>query len=94
MKSLLAAIAIPVVASGALFVAPAHAGEFTGSGKTTPIKDRGVAASECAFSGLEDYADSPLRTQTPHKVYVEYIGIVVMPEPGTAGRACNPAKGG
>jgi hypothetical protein len=32
----------------------AFAGEVTGNGKQTPIKTEYVAASDCAFSGLED----------------------------------------
>ena len=33
---------------------PGFAGEITGNGKLTPIKSRGVASSECAFSGRND----------------------------------------
>ena len=70
----------------------ASAGEVTGTGAPTGM--RGHANSECGFSGLEDAAGSPLRTQTPHKVWLgPQVGIVT-PAPGTPGTACNPAKSG
>jgi hypothetical protein len=68
----------------------ASAGEVTGTGEPTGM--RGHAKSECGFSGLEDAAGSPLRTQTPHKVW--FGGQIVYPAPGTPGTACNPAKSG
>ena len=42
-----------------LISSPAWAGEITGSGNQTPIKSRGVAASICAFSGLNPEGDGP-----------------------------------
>lgn len=69
--------------------AVASAGEITGNGKPTGMRDH--ARSECGFSGLEDVEGSPLRTQTPHEVWV---GSVLNPPPGTPGVACNPNGGG
>jgi len=57
--------ALAVAAAGAfiaLGAAPAaHAGEITGGKdpKPTPIKSKHVAKSECAFSGLDDFEESP-----------------------------------
>lgn len=69
---------------------PASAGEVTGNGDPTGM--RGHAKSECGFSGLEDIAESPLRTQTPHKVWFNAQVGVIYPDPGAPGTACNPAK--
>jgi hypothetical protein len=46
---------IAVCAAGvfALSGTSAHAGEITGTGNSTPIRD-GVAKSACAYSGLND----------------------------------------
>jgi hypothetical protein len=82
-------------AAASLMLLPtaASAGEVTGNGKDTGME--GHAASVCAFSGQEDSAESPLRTQTPHEVYFD-IGpgpaFVLNPPPGSPGTACNPAK--
>ena len=42
-----------------LMSSPALAGEITGNGNPTPIKSQGVAASICAFSGLNPEGDGP-----------------------------------
>ena len=52
MKQLAAAAALCTAVVG--LGGTAFAGEVTGNGKPTPIKTEHVAASECAFSGLED----------------------------------------
>jgi hypothetical protein len=52
MRKLFAS-AVCAAAVAALSGAPAFAGEITGTGESTPIRS-GVAASECAFSGLDD----------------------------------------
>lgn len=57
MKSIVAAIVVAVFL--ALSAGSALAGEVTGNGKTTPVKDPGVARSDCAFSGLEDDDGGP-----------------------------------
>lgn len=76
----------------AVGASPASAGEVTGNGDPTGMK--GHAKSECGFSGLEDIAESPLRTQTPHEVWFNAVVGVINPPPGTPGTACNPAKSG
>lgn len=61
MRKHLAALAIALITVGA-GASAAHAGEITGNGKETPIRDR--AMSECAFSGLDDPDDDGFgRTQ-------------------------------
>ena len=56
---------IAVCAAGvfALSATSAHAGEITGNGKDTPIRD-GVASSSCAFSGLNDGEDPEFTGRT------------------------------
>jgi len=78
----------------------AAAGEVTGNGKPLwiAVTEEGDhvlhGKSPCAFSGQEDLAGSPLRTQTPHEVWLGPIpDLVVNPAPGTPGTACNPTKG-
>ena len=76
----------------------ASAGEITGSGKYTPVNpdfNRGVAASECAFSGLNDEyvlevpGDwSRVQNYPPARAELAEIGIV-LPK-GLPGFACNP----
>jgi hypothetical protein len=84
-------ICVPMAAASIMLLPTgAVAGEVTGNGGTTGM--RGHAASECGFSGLEDAAGSPLRTQTPHAVWFGPRVGVVNPDPGTPGTACNPAK--
>ena len=86
-------IAASLAAASVLaFPAAASAGEVTGNGGTTGM--RGHAASICGFSGLEDLADSPLHTQTPHEVWLGPEIGVVNPPPGTPGTECRPAKAG
>ena len=80
------------VASAALIVAGAgvaSAGEVTGNGKDTPIRD-GVSNSICAFSGLED--DSDERTQS----YGQVVRAGFRQAPGSMfhpGSACNGHTG-
>jgi hypothetical protein len=96
IKSLFAAglcgVVIAAVGAGSAF-----AGEVTGNGKPLWIAvtaDGGHVLhgnSDCAFSGREDLAASPLRTQTPHEVWLGPTVGVVNPAPGTPGTACNPS---
>jgi hypothetical protein len=96
-KSLLAAAICAAAVAGAGANA-AYAGEVTGNGKplwiaVTQEGDHVLhGKSPCAFSGREDLAGSPLRTQTPHEVWLGPIpDLVVNPAPGTPGTACNPS---
>jgi len=89
------ALAVSVATTSMLMLpAAASAGEVTGNGKATGMA--GHATSICGFSGREDVIGSPLRTQTPHEVYADFLNppAVINPAPGTPGTACNPAKGG
>jgi hypothetical protein len=86
------AAAVCAVAVAGLSAGSAFGGEITGNGKLTPVK-AGVAASVCSFSGLEDVAASPLRTQTPHEVWLGPEVGVVNPPPGTPGTDCRPGGG-
>ena len=52
MRKLIAGAALALIVTGA--GSTAFAGEIGGSGKPTPIKTRHVAASICAFNGLDD----------------------------------------
>ena len=68
--------------------APASAGEVTGNGKSTPIRDH-VANSECAYCGLDDEDDDGFgRTQNwgqipkADRAYLTSIGF-------NPGQACN-----
>lgn len=88
-----AACAAAVVGVGA---SGAFAGEITGNGeKFTPVHFH-IAASLCSFSGQEDVATSPLRTQTPHEVYLGPDIGVVNPPPGSPAHGspenCKPAQ--
>jgi hypothetical protein len=96
-KSLLAAAICAAAVAGAGANA-AYAGEVTGNGKPLwiAVTEEGDhvlhGKSPCAFSGREDLAGSPLRTQTPHEVWLGPIpDLVVNPAPGTPGTACNPS---
>jgi hypothetical protein len=96
-KSLLAA-AICAAAVAGTGANAAYAGEVTGNGKPLwiAVTEEGDhvlhGKSPCAFSGREDLAGSPLRTQTPHEVWLGPIpDLVVNPAPGTPGTACNPS---
>ena len=60
----------------------AFAGEVTGHGTYT-LTHSHIAASVCSFSGREDIPESPLHTQTPHKVWLGPVEGVVNPPPGT-----------
>lgn len=93
MKRLLVVAASVAVMVGA-GASAAFAGEVTGNGKDTAGPAH--ANSVCAFSGREDDPRSPLRTQTPGKVWLDPEefpvgpdGLVVKPEPGTPGTDCN-----
>ena len=52
MKKWVAGAALALIVSGA--GSTAFAGEIGGNGEPTPIKTRHVAASICAFNGLDD----------------------------------------
>jgi hypothetical protein len=85
-KRLLAA-ACAVAVTG-LSAGPAFAGEITGTGKPTPIRDR--AQSECAFSGLND-------DEAPTPAIAQSFGQIVKvegPLGGVPGFACNPTRAG
>jgi hypothetical protein len=100
MRKFIAAAIVTVALTG-LSGGTAFAGEVTGKGVPTPIRG-GVAASECSFSGLEDWNSAepqipedaisvtPGVTQTPHSVLID--GQVVYPPPGTPGFACSPGR--
>jgi hypothetical protein len=89
MRRKIFASAVCAAAVAALTGAPAFAGEITGKGKSTPIRS-GVAASECAFSGLDDPdADVFTHTQSWGQL-VSMFG----PMGGVPGVACNPVRSG
>jgi hypothetical protein len=86
-KKVLAA-AFCAAALGGLTAGSAFAGEITGTGKSTPIRS-GVAASECAFSGLNDDPAEAF----PFGGLVQSFGRLVAqlgPMGGVPGEACNP----
>ena len=56
MHKFIAGAALALIVSAAS--GTAFAGEVGGSGKPTPIKTRHVAASVCAFNGLDDGSES------------------------------------
>jgi hypothetical protein len=88
MRKLFASAACAAMVA-ALCAGPAFAGEITGTGEDTPIRG-GVAASECAFSGLDDPDPDPFdRTQSFGQL-VKMFG----PMGGVPGVACNPARSG
>jgi hypothetical protein len=94
--AIMVAVALASVSGGTAF-----AGEITGSGNPTPVRQY-RAASICSFSGLEDWNSTAPQvpddailvthgvTQTPHKVLDG--GEVVYPPPGTPGFACSPGR--
>ena len=97
-KSLLA-VAVCVTALAGLSAAPAFAGEVTGPpgtvgqvtpapGTPTPIKTRGVAASECAFNGLNDFVDGQNRAITQNYGTNKKLGLDL----GFPGTGCNPTS--
>jgi hypothetical protein len=85
-KTLVAAVSAAALGS---LSGSAFAGEVTGNGKSTPIR-AGVAASECAFSGLDD-PDPDVFTHTQ-----SFGQLVSMfgPMGGVPGFACNPTRAG
>jgi hypothetical protein len=89
MRRKMFASAVCAAAVAALTGAPAFAGEITGTGESTPIRS-GVAASECAFSGLDD-PDADVFTHTQ-----SFGQLVSMfgPMGGVPGVACNPVRSG
>jgi hypothetical protein len=89
MRRKMVASAVCAAAVAALTGAPAFAGEITGTGESTPIRS-GVAASECAFSGLDD-PDADVFTHTQ-----SFGQLVSMfgPMGGVPGGACNPTRSG
>jgi hypothetical protein len=98
LKSLVATLAV-ATAVAATSAGAAFAGEITGNGTplwtgTDPVTGDHTlhGRSACAFSGREDAAGSPLRTQTPHAVWFGPGVGIVSPAPGTPGVACNPIK--
>jgi hypothetical protein len=71
-----------------LSAGPTFAGEITGTGEPTPIRDR--AQSECAFSGLND-------DEEPTPAIAQSFGQIVKvagPLGGVPGFACNPTRAG
>jgi hypothetical protein len=95
-KMRLLVVAAGVAALVGVGAGSAFAGEVTGKNKPLWIavtEDGGHVLhgkSPCAFSGQEDLTGSPLRTQTPHEVWLGPEIGVVNPAPGTPGTACNP----
>lgn len=79
----------------------ASAGEIGGSGNYTPVnpdplvEGEGVAASECAFSGLNDeyvLGDTSFsRVQNYAKTKAELAEIGIVLPKGLPGFACNPS---
>jgi hypothetical protein len=92
MRKKIVAAAISAVGVMSLTAGTAFAGEITGDGTLTPVHSH-IAASVCSFSGREDAPGSPLRTQTPHEVWLGPVDGVVNPPPGTPGTACRPGGG-
>jgi hypothetical protein len=95
-KMRLLVVAVGCAAVVGVGAGSAFAGEVTGKNKPLWIattEDGGHVLhgnSPCAFSGQEDLDASPLRTQTPHEVWLGPEIGVVNPAPGTPGTACNP----
>jgi hypothetical protein len=100
-KSLLA-VAVCGTALAGLSAAPAFAGEVTGPpgtigqtgpapGKATPIKDPGVAASQCAFNGLNDFVQGQVDAITQNYGTNKKLGISIE-EGGFPGTGCNPTR--
>ena len=98
-KSLLA-VAISAAALASLSAGPAFAGEITGPpgtvgerfsapGTPTTIQTRGVAASECAFNGLNDFVQGQVDRITQNYGTNKKLGIPIE-ECGFPGTDCNP----
>ena len=100
MKKVVAAVAA-VLTAVAVTAGSAFAGEVTGSGKGTPIRGY-VAASICAFSGLEDWTSSAPQPVGPPEGIAVTPGVTQTPHfeggsgnpPGVAGFACSPGRPG
>jgi len=99
-KSLLAVLAC-VTALAGFSAAPAFAGEVTGPpgtigergsapGTPTPIKTRGVAASACAFNGLNDFVEGQVDAITQNYGTNKKLGLDL----GFPGTGCNPTRAG
>jgi hypothetical protein len=77
----------------------ALAGEVTGNGEQTPIKDPGVAASHCAFSGQNDQPtgnEVPIedgRVQSYGQLVRQGAKGFVDETFGGPGQSCNPNNG-
>lgn len=84
MRKLIAGAALALIASGV--GGTAFAGEVGGSGKPTPVKTRGVAASICAYNGLDDGSESG-RPPTPG--VVQSFGSIVAGMAHEAGGASS-----
>lgn len=100
MKKRFAGVAVASLLAVGMAAGPASAGEITGNGKDTPIRD-GRAASICAFSGLNDtYTGDPdvpdeegfTKTQSWGQLSKEAKGFL-RSEGLSPGDACNPSKG-
>ena len=103
-KKSLVAVAACVTALSGLSAAPAFAGEVTGPpgtvgvrgsapGTPTPIKTRGVAASECSFNGLNDFVQGQVDRITQNYGTNKKLGISIE-EGGFPGTGCNPTRAG
>jgi len=85
-RSFAAALCAATVAG--LSAGSAFAGEITGTGEPTPIREH--AQSECAFSGLND-------DNLPTDAIAQSFGQIVKvegPIGGIPGTACNPTRSG
>jgi hypothetical protein len=88
-KRRLLAVAVCAAAIPGLSAGSAFAGEVTGNGKDTPIRD-GVAKSECAFSGLDEAFSGP--DDPDPFTHAQSWGQLVKqfgPMGGVPGVACN-----
>lgn len=94
-----AAWAAALAAATVLAASPAFAGELNGQGDPIPATDN--AASECAFSGLNDNPVNPPPGDFPGRVQsfgaflkflAELLGVRLNPldAPSYPGEGCNP----
>jgi hypothetical protein len=97
-----AALAASFAAIALYAAPPSFAGEVNGNGDPIPATD--VAASECAFSGLNDHPVDPPEGDFPGRVQsfgsflkflAEILGFRVNPldAPSYPGVGCNPNSG-
>jgi hypothetical protein len=93
-KSAATALAVLIATLGA---GSALAGEVQGPpgadnqpGTPTPIKTRGVAASACAFNGLNDYVEGQTDRITQNYGTNIQLGLDL----GFPGTGCNPTRAG